>query len=66
MDKRSLMTKEAQIEEELIERLSDLKYTYRKVVFHTKNQPHKQHIWFLPTRKPTQKNQKSCFLPTLE
>ena len=26
---------------------------------------HNQHIWFLPTQKPTQKNQKSCFLPTL-
>ena len=33
---------------------------------HAKSPPHKQHIWFLPTRKPTLKNQKSCFLPSLE
>lgn len=38
----------------------------QNVVSKLKSQPHKQHIWFLPTRKPTQKNQKSCFLPTLE
>jgi hypothetical protein len=26
-----------------------------------KSQPHKQHIWFLPTRKPTQKKPKELF-----
>lgn len=32
-----------------------------------KNPPNKQDIWFLLTQKPTtKKNQKNCFLPTLE
>jgi hypothetical protein len=26
-----------------------------------KSQPHKWHIWFLPTRKPTQKKPKELF-----
>ncbi len=26
-----------------------------------KSQPHKQHIWFLPTHKPTLKNPKELF-----
>jgi hypothetical protein len=31
-------------------------------VFHTeKSQPHKQHIWFLPTQKPTLKKPKELF-----
>jgi hypothetical protein len=36
---------------------------YTLVVFHAENQPHKQYIRFLPTHKPTLKNQKSYFLP---
>jgi len=31
-------------------------------VFHTKKPPHKQHIWFLPTHKPTLKKPKELFL----
>src|SRR5690606_38309755 len=37
---------------------------YINVVSKLKSQPHKQHIWFFSTRKPTHKNQKSSFLPT--
>jgi len=28
---------------------------------HTKSQPHKQHIWFLPTHEPTLKKPKELF-----
>jgi len=28
---------------------------------HTKSPPHKQHIWFLPTQKPTLKKPKELF-----
>jgi len=41
-------------------------YSNRCVSYRKKSQPQKQHIWFLPTQKQTLKNQKSCFLPTLE
>ena len=31
------------------------------VVFHTKKPPHKQHIWFLPTRKANAEKPKELF-----
>jgi len=43
-----------------------LRQAPKRCAAYKKSQPHKQHIWFLPTRKPTLKNQKSCFLPTLD
>jgi hypothetical protein len=44
-----------------------LAYSTLTVVFHTKKPPHKQHIWFLPTHKPTLKKPKELFfLPTLD
>ncbi|WP_345276740.1 hypothetical protein, partial [Litoribaculum gwangyangense] len=34
---------------------------HKTVGQHTKSPPHKQHIWFLPTRKPTLKKPKELF-----
>jgi hypothetical protein len=34
----------------------------RTLCFIPKNQPHKQHIWFLPTHKPKLKKPKELFL----
>ncbi|OAD92735.1 hypothetical protein A7A78_02160 [Aequorivita soesokkakensis] len=33
----------------------------QNVVLHYGNQPHKQHFWFFPTRKPTLKKPKELF-----
>jgi len=35
-------------------------FMLKLVVFHT-DQPHKQHIWFLPTQKPTLEKPKELF-----
>jgi len=42
-----------------------LRVAAKRCATYKETQPHKQHIWFLLTQKPTLKNQKSCFLPTL-